>query len=244
MNCRSQEFELTLELRLVEEAALAILHTVLLHRTTGRFSYQREGTYSVGAIGCCDVDCERLGSTYVRVASASLDRSLRSAVTAFTDALRACEATAGAGVGVCGTLSLEFYQRKRSRWPFPDESAPWEVWTLRVNLVAPSSEHERLALCERAAEAVGERIVNVAAVMGRHEFTPKMPTQGELPRVFDTEHGEAQPYRHRLSLAVTTTSGGGGGGGGNVGTGSVGGPQLAHCVSTTVRKLIKDTLAL
>jgi hypothetical protein len=31
-------------------------------------------------------------------------------------------------------VSLEFYQKKR-RWPFAPENIPWEVWTVRIDLV-------------------------------------------------------------------------------------------------------------
>ena len=40
-----------------------------------------------------------------------------------------------------GQISLEFFQRRRTRWPFPPENIPWEVWTVRVEV---SSSH-RLA---------------------------------------------------------------------------------------------------
>lgn len=38
-------------------------------------------------------------------------------------------------------VALEFYQRKRGRWPFATENIPWEVWTLRVNVVSLNNEH-------------------------------------------------------------------------------------------------------
>lgn len=38
-------------------------------------------------------------------------------------------------------VALEFYQRKRGRWPFATESIPWEVWTLRINVVSLNNEH-------------------------------------------------------------------------------------------------------
>jgi autophagy-related protein 101 len=31
-----------------------------------------------------------------------------------------------------GQLSLEFYQRRRTRWPFPPENIPWEVIKFKI----------------------------------------------------------------------------------------------------------------
>uniref|UniRef100_A0A8C2YFD2 Autophagy-related protein 101 n=1 Tax=Coturnix japonica TaxID=93934 RepID=A0A8C2YFD2_COTJA len=59
---------------------LAVLHTVLLHRSTGKFHYKKEGTYSIGTVGTQDVDCDFIDFAYVRVSSEELDRALRKAV--------------------------------------------------------------------------------------------------------------------------------------------------------------------
>lgn len=72
-----------MEGRQVEEATLAVLHTVLLHRSTGKFHYKKEGTYSIGTVGIQDVDCDFIDFTYVRVSSEELDRALRKVVGEF-----------------------------------------------------------------------------------------------------------------------------------------------------------------
>ena len=38
-------------------------------------------------------------------------------------------------------ISLEFYQRKRARWPFPAECIPWEVWTIKLDIITLNNEH-------------------------------------------------------------------------------------------------------
>lgn len=83
MNCRSEVLEVSVEGRQVEEAMLAVLHTVLLHRSTGKFHYKKEGTYSIGTVGIQDVDCDFIDFTYVRVSSEELDRALRKVVGEF-----------------------------------------------------------------------------------------------------------------------------------------------------------------
>lgn len=83
MNCRSEILEVTVETRQVEEATLAVLHTILLHRSTGKFHYKKEGTYSIGTVGTVDIDCDFIDFTFVRVSSEELDRGLRKAVSEF-----------------------------------------------------------------------------------------------------------------------------------------------------------------
>lgn len=107
-----------MEGRQVEEAMLAVLHTVLLHRSTGKFHYKKEGTYSIGTVGIQDVDCDFIDFTYVRVSSEELDRALRKVVGEFKDALR------NSGGDGLGQMSLEFYQKKKSRWPFRMSASP------------------------------------------------------------------------------------------------------------------------
>lgn len=83
MNCRSEVLEVTVESRQVEEAMLALLHTILLHRSTGKFHYKKEGTYSIGTVGTLDFDCDFIDFTFVRVSSEELDRVIKKAVAEF-----------------------------------------------------------------------------------------------------------------------------------------------------------------
>uniref|UniRef100_UPI00398EDD7E autophagy-related protein 101 n=1 Tax=Pristiophorus japonicus TaxID=55135 RepID=UPI00398EDD7E len=218
MNCRSQTLELTVEARQIEETVLAVLHTVLLHRSSGKFHYKKEGTYSIGTVGTEDVDCDFVDCTYVRVSSDELDRTLRRSVGEFKDALR------NSGSDGSGQISLEFYQKKKSRWPFSDECIPWEVWAFKLNVVNLANEQERQICREKVGEKLGEKIINVIEVMNRHEYLPKMPTQSEVDNVFDTGLRDVQPYLYKITYQITDS--------------------LGTSVSTTMRRLIKDTLAL
>ncbi|KAG8129427.1 hypothetical protein E2320_016107 [Naja naja] len=218
MNCRSEVLEISVEGRQIEEAMLALLHTILLHRSTGKFHYKKEGTYSIGTVGTQDVDCDFIDFTYVRVSSEELDRALRKAVGEFKDALR------NSGSDGMGQISLEFYQKKKSRWPFSDECIPWEVWTVKVNVVSLANEQERQICREKVGEKLCEKIINIVEVMNRHEYLPKMPTQSEVDNVFDTGLRDVQPYLYKISYQITDS--------------------LGTSVTTTMRRLIKDTLAL
>nr|XP_032641525.1 autophagy-related protein 101 isoform X2 [Chelonoidis abingdonii] len=218
MNCRAEVLEISVEGRQVEEAMLAVLHTILLHRSTGKFHYKKEGTYSIGTVGTQDVDCDFIDFTYARVSSEELDRALRKAVGEFKDALRY------SGSDGIGQISLEFYQKKKSRWPFSDECIPWEVWTIKVNVVNLANEQERQICREKVGEKLCEKIINIVEVMNRHEYLPKMPTQSEVDNVFDTGLKDVQPYLYKISYQITDS--------------------LGSSVTTTMRRLIKDTLAL
>lgn len=83
MNCRSEVLEVSVEGRQVDEAMLALLHTILLHRSTGKFHYKKEGTYSIGTVGTQDIDCDFIDFSFVRVCSDELDRVIRRAVCEF-----------------------------------------------------------------------------------------------------------------------------------------------------------------
>uniref|UniRef100_A0AAY5JW09 Autophagy-related protein 101 n=1 Tax=Esox lucius TaxID=8010 RepID=A0AAY5JW09_ESOLU len=224
MNCRSEVLEVSVEGRQVDEAMLALVHTILLHRSTGKFHYKKEGTYSIGTVGTQDIDCDFIDFSFVRVSSDELDRVIRKAVGEFKDLCCALQDAMGNGTDGMGQISLEFYQKKKSRWPFSDECIPWEVWSIKVNVVNLANEQERQICREKVGEKLGEKVINIVEVINRHEYLPKMPTQSEVDNVFDTSLKDVQPYLYKITFQITDT--------------------LGTSVSTTMRRLIKDTLAL
>ncbi|PIC37409.1 hypothetical protein B9Z55_016047 [Caenorhabditis nigoni] len=64
MNIRQNELRLTVELRQVTDAVECVFHSLLLHRTLGRFQYNDEKTFSIGSIGIQEVNCEQIDMTY------------------------------------------------------------------------------------------------------------------------------------------------------------------------------------
>jgi len=258
MNARSQCFELTAELRQVEEIVTALFHTLLYHRSVGKFQYTRSvgrgSTYSVGVIGAVDVDCDFLDSTYVRADSQELDAALRREVVTFYDSLRtssslessspssgrlASSPTSGVfstsplsptvasaiNAAASGQISLEFYQKKRTRWPFSTECIPWEIWTVKLNIVRLNSEPERQICRERLGVILGQRIWAICDSMNRHgDYMPKMPNEEDLDLVFDTTFSDIQPYLYRITHQTSTSD--------------------SYTVGHSVRKFIKETLAI
>jgi autophagy-related protein 101 len=218
MNARSQIFEMTVEGRQIEEVVSSIFHTLLFHRTFGKFHYKQEGSYSIGTLGMEDVDCDFIDFTYVQVASDELVEDIKKEVTAFRDALRSSEELNS------GQINVEFYQKKRTRWLLPTECIPWEVWTVKLDVITLANEHERQICREKVGELLSEKIHFITGAMNRHEYVPKMPNQSELDLVFDTSYTDIQPYLFKVWHQTNGPSG--------------------SSVGTTMRKFIKDTLAL
>lgn len=60
---------------------------------------------------------------------------MKKEISEFSEALRGND-----GPG-SGQISLEFFQKKKNRWPFQPECIPWEVWTVRLELIKLNNEH-------------------------------------------------------------------------------------------------------
>ena len=197
----------------------------------------------MGTVGYEDVDCDSIDHTYIRTSSSSLDSFLRSGVANFAEELKR---TAGPG-HKAGQISLEFFQRKRTRWPFPPENIPWEVqeqtsylseicqslmfvpsqvWTVRVEIISLANETERLGWREKLGEVLCEKTLYICEVMNKEEFVPKMPNQSDLDLVFDSNFHDVQPHLFKVCHSTASVD--------NTGVTGV----------NTVRRLLKDTLAI
>lgn len=218
MNARSLTFELEVGGHQVDEAVASIFHSILFHRSSGKFNYKEDGTFSVGTVGYEDVDCDFIDFTYVCCSSYCLDRTLKREISYFSEALKGNE---GSGTG---QISLEFFQKKKTRWPFQPECIPWEIWNLRLVLMTLNNELERNLCRKKVGELLTEKILYIAQVMNRHDYVPKVPTHSELDFIFDTSYPDIQPYLFRLSFTMA-------------------GPPSSS-VGTTMRKILKDTLSL
>jgi len=223
MNARSQTFDFTTECHQVSEIVNCIFHSILFHRTMGKFHYRQEGKYSIGTIGYEDMDCDFIDLTYVRCASVSLARTMNQQILAFDQAIRDPNNITESGVQG-GQITLEFYNKRKVNWPFNPECLPWEVWTIRIEIKSLRSEIERQMNRERLGELVGEKVILIAEVMNRQQYLPKMPSQSEVDCVFDTTYTDIQPYLFRISHSTIT-------------------PPSATSVTKTVRRIFRETLA-
>lgn len=201
----------------MDEAVASIFHTVLFHRSCGKFLYNNEESYSIGTVGYLDVDCDFIDFTYVCCSSEALVRVVKREISDFSELLRCSEGTSS------GQISLEFFQKKRSRWPFQPECIPWEVWTVRCELINLHSEDERQVYRERVGEMLQDKVLYITEVMNRHEYVPKMPSRSDIDLIFDTSYEDVQPYLFKVNYSLA-------------------GPS-ASTMGNTMRKLIRETLA-
>lgn len=216
MNARSHLLELEVEGRQVNEAVLSLFHTLLFHRSTGKFHYYNDNKYAIGTIGYQDVDCDFIDFTYVRCCSEELDRYVKQQVNTF------CEQIKAPGAPSSGQISIEFYQCKRGRWPFASESISWEVWNLRVKVVSLRTEYERRVWREKVGEALGDRLLQITELLNGHDYMPSSPHQAELDLIYDTAYPDVQPFLFKINHNLNT-------------------PSISS-VTTTVKNLIRDTL--
>ncbi|XP_066151781.1 autophagy-related protein 101 [Euwallacea fornicatus] len=220
MNARSQVFELTLEGRQADEAVASIFHTILFHRCLGKFMYTNESSYSVSTVGFTDVDCDFIDLTYVCCSSNTLNRHVKQEISNFSEQLRSNESSG------TGQISLEFFQCKPSRYLFIQrECIPWEVWTVRLQLITLENEVERQLCRERVGDHLTDKILYITDVMNRHEYLPKLPSRTEMDEVFDSSYPDVQPYLFKMNYSIS-------------------GPSSAPTVGSTMRKFIRESLNL
>jgi len=87
-----------------------------------------------------------------------------------------------------------------------------------------TNEADRQRWQEKVGEMLCDKVMYVAEVMNRHDYVPKMPNQEDLDTIFDTSYPEVQPYLFKISHSTS-------------------GPS-SPTVGTTVRRLLRDTLAI
>lgn len=221
MNARSITFQLSMEGRQVDEVVACIFHTVLFHRSSGKFTYNSEESYSIRTVSYVDVDCDFIDFTYVCCESEALGRNIKREISYFSELLRGAESTSSPPKG---SISLEFFQKRRARWPFQPECVPWEVWTVYCELAESRNEHDMHSKHESVVEMLQDKIVFITEIINRHEYVPKMPSRSDADLIFDTSYSDIQPYLFKVHYNLS------------------GAPPTS--VGNTVRKLIRDTLSL
>uniref|UniRef100_A0A2M4ARZ4 Autophagy-related protein 101 n=1 Tax=Anopheles triannulatus TaxID=58253 RepID=A0A2M4ARZ4_9DIPT len=192
MNARSHTFALRLEPCQLEEATASIFHTILFHRSLGKFRIIDRSSYTAGSLGYQEVDCRLIDLTYIRCNSQSLDQTVGRQLVAFSRQMHAC---GGSGSG--GQISLEFYQRRRNRWHTYQTAAscfPWEVWSVQLELVELRDERERELCRDRLGDTLREMICGIVEAVGRDDYLPDVPCRNELHMVYDTSYPDVQPY--------------------------------------------------
>ncbi|RZF42654.1 hypothetical protein LSTR_LSTR001449 [Laodelphax striatellus] len=173
----------------IMESVSSIFHTILLNRSMGKFSFNEDGTKSVGTVGYRDIDCNFVDLTYVACSSDVLDEHIRSPIRDFSEQLRSCcDMTSNPS----GQISLHFYQKRKSRWK--STSVPWEIWNLDVELIKLNNQFEIEIHREQISQVLSDKLFIVIEALDKHIYTPDNVSLENLDTVFETSFPDIQPY--------------------------------------------------
>uniref|UniRef100_A0A1I7ZKR6 Autophagy-related protein 101 n=1 Tax=Steinernema glaseri TaxID=37863 RepID=A0A1I7ZKR6_9BILA len=218
MNARTHNYQLTVELRQVKESVLCFMHTLLLHRTLGKFTYSHETSYTLGSIGMAEATCESIDVTYVHVNSDELKQQLEEKVNGFigdvtvaargiahADSSRIPEGTFTHGTDVLSAnVQIEFFtkKKKKGQWQnlfsMGDESAVWEIWELQLDIVKVQENDGLALLREKVSDEMSNIMLSICSVVNRGQYIPKMPHNTDYNTVFDGSISDCQPYNYRI----------------------------------------------
>ncbi|CAJ0959089.1 unnamed protein product, partial [Mesorhabditis belari] len=220
MNARHQKYRLNVDLRQVKDATSAFLHSLLLHRSVGKFTYKEENNYTLGSLGVGEVDCQTIDLTYVRINSeelcAYIDEQVRAFYSDVEESFTSHPPTPASSPSsppsrfrefspsFNASIGVEFLQKKKRQWPLSEESVSWEVWNLGLDIVKASND-ELSVMRESVAEALGEIVLTICSQINRQQYMPKMPTRSELNSVFDSRFTDCQPYLYKIMQSTPNT---------------------------------------
>lgn len=218
MNIRNHLIEIQCNHRDVSDVAQALVHSIIFFRTYGKFNYKHEGSYSIGTLGFERAFCDHIDFNYIRCSSLPLVNRINNKIQEFVDKIN--EFTHS------GTLALEFYTKRPSRWPFNDSKIVWELWNIRIVILPGSNpfsasgasaavehhhhqhnyqRHSDSAI--RLEDLLHHKLLDIIRIVNSDKCSlPQMPTQPNLDTVFDTSYSDLQPYLYNLSYKISETA--------------------------------------
>lgn len=194
MNAKNHLLEIRCNLNNVKDITRALIHTIIFFRTSGKFTYRQEASYSVGTLGYEEVDCEFLEFTYVRCSSDALVQRIESSIKDFIGKLSDITRNA--------TLRLDFYTKKPKWWPFNDETRIWESWTLKMLFDWPTNKDYKPR--KNGEEMLSQKLVDILTIVNLESCSslPRMPTKPNYEHTFDSSFDDLQPYLFSLSFEI------------------------------------------
>lgn len=211
MNVRNQLIEIQCNHREVDDVLQALIHSLIFFRTHGKFNYKHEESYSIGTLGFERANCSQINFSYIRCSSHSLINKVNGKIQEFVDKLN--ENTH------YGNISLEFYTRRPSRWPFNDSRMVWELWNIKIvinwnyshqNSSKTIGDQHRQTTSPnqsssmRIEDILSHKLLDIIKIVNNEKCSlPQMPTQPHLDTVFDTSHSDLQPYLYSISYRIT-----------------------------------------
>ncbi|CAK5054440.1 unnamed protein product [Meloidogyne enterolobii] len=224
MNARTNQLQLTAEYRQIKDAVSVAFHSIMIHRVLGKFKFSSDSDYSLGSLGHEEVPCNHVDLTYIRVNSPEFIDDFNEKVDLFVEAVTKSlkdgyflsgsgnhlisPSSAREGGRIYGIdcwedlistqIKLEFYQRRKRQWPIPEDTAPWEVWELHLNLVRTLNNEDFFRMREYVAEQLSDKVLTICELMNKPQYLPKIPTRLEITSVFDIRFPNCDPYLWRL----------------------------------------------
>lgn len=205
MNVRNYSIEIACGYREITDVTQALIHSLIFFRTHGKFNYKHEGSYSIGTLGYEVATCDNIDFSYVRCSSSILINRINTKIQEFVD--RFTDNTHS------GTISLEFYTKRPTRWPFNDAKIVWELWNIKIVIIqnnslapiqhSPSDPRSYSDSGMRLDDVLSYKLLDIVRLVNSEKcMLPQMPTQPNLENVFDTSHSELQPYLHNISYKI------------------------------------------
>ena len=78
MNASVVELDLVMDnVFQIEEAVSCLLHTIMIHRTSGKLTYKNSSQFSIGSLGFEDFDCSSMDLTYTCISCSLLDSKFK-----------------------------------------------------------------------------------------------------------------------------------------------------------------------
>jgi hypothetical protein len=135
-----------------------------------------------------------------------------------------------------GMITLEFFTKRPSRWPFNDSKIVWEMWNIKFaffqqfnssntqNSPVPQNQEQTSGSVPtgdtnhpfslrsgesaiRLEELMSQKLLDIIGIVNNEKCSlPPMPTQPNLDTVFETSYSDLQPYLFNISFKVSETA--------------------------------------
>lgn len=156
-----------------------------------------------------------------------------------------------------GTINLEFYSKRPSRWPFNESNIVWEVWSLRIVPYIPGTKASTNSSQKgkssgsamdnnqssiRTEDIVSKKLLEIVQLVNSDKcYLPQMPSQQHVDTVFDTGHGDSQPYLFKITYRIGENVQSTGSNGYRAGNVIV---DNSNSSTSSLKKFFRETLAL
>jgi len=195
-NTSTMELNMTVEEEHIEDVVLALFHTILFHRSSGKFCYTNDHSFLKVDQVPIDVTCRTLPSVTYVSASSQLDEVLQKDAARLRRRL-----THFSALPNTQQISLEFYEHRTATWLLGGTSAvPWEVWRLTLQARPTGGlARDRSSAEASVSDSLAKQMFSVMQSVQANDYVPPDPPLAQLDTVYDTSFRDVQPYLFRVN---------------------------------------------